>query len=124
VYCADALPQYGLVLPLCFVIACMFGGRAKWMYAGLSLLGFAAVYACFKWYEGYLAATLPVYAGYKYSGKIGDGPEMVKRLTYFFGLRHQYVLVQALAYAAPFALLFFNSLAKELRPAPSFLPCL
>jgi 4-amino-4-deoxy-L-arabinose transferase-like glycosyltransferase len=106
--------QFGIIVPVCFMVSCVFVKEKKWRAVLMALLVFAAAFAMFKIYEGYLHRILPKTSTYKFSQNF----DLLSRAFWdnFFkgaGEKWSSVLLHILIYLFPFALVALIPLYKR-----------
>ncbi|MBA3663683.1 MAG: glycosyltransferase family 39 protein [Bacteroidetes bacterium] len=106
--------QFGVVMPVCFIISCFFSPDRTINKVLIAMLVMAGVMAILKIYEGYLQRILPDNPTYKFSGEVS----LLKRVfwdTFFLGFKDKFcsVLLQVLIYISPLALLPLPGLIKR-----------
>jgi 4-amino-4-deoxy-L-arabinose transferase-like glycosyltransferase len=108
--------QFGLVIPLSFMITCLLLSHQKWKYIALSLLGFCLVIFLLKLYEHYLRQILPANGAYKYSGNINITQRIFwDTLFENFGKRYATIIMHALVYTFPFSIIYLLSCWREIK---------
>lgn len=101
------LRQYGIIVPACFTLACVFLDHKKWTYALISTALTLGVYFIFKTYENHLRTILPPWAAYKFSGNVNLlSEEFMNRLGSSIISRVRTMSVSVLLYSSPLALMF------------------
>lgn len=107
------LRQYGIIVPACFVVACLFLQQKKRKYVLLGLAALVVVIASLKWYEFYLAKTLPLGSAYKFSGNVNLlSSDFWDKFFYAYTTRHKMIVLHLLVYAMPLALIVLTKMAK------------
>lgn len=110
------LRQFGIVLPLCFTLACFALKEKRWQWLVFSLMGVMLVYFSLKVYEQYLITILPKISAYKFSGsvKISD---RVFWDTLFLNMNDRFksILLQVLVYSSPLVVFFISAISKSYK---------
>ncbi|MBS4066236.1 MAG: glycosyltransferase family 39 protein [Chitinophagaceae bacterium] len=110
------LRQFGIIVPVCFMIACLFRKEKKLLSFSVSVLVALFVYFCLYTYEKYLKGILPEGSSYKFSGGVHvSDPEFWKMFSYNFGERYKILLVQLGVYLAPFAAFYLIPLLRSFK---------
>jgi len=108
--------QFGIILPVCFAVACLTLVEKRWFIFGLALLFTALVYGIFKYYEHYLKGVLPPGASYKFSGNVDPGKTQFWNVFFVnWNLRYKQILLHILVYAFPFTIVFLKDLVRSVK---------
>ncbi len=108
--------QFGIIVPACFTLACLFQKEKKWLSFSVSIVVAILVYICLHTYENYLRGILPKESAYKFSGGVHlSDPEFWKVFGYNFGERYKVLLLQLCIYLAPLAAFYFTPLLKTFK---------
>ncbi|MBA3679991.1 MAG: glycosyltransferase family 39 protein [Bacteroidetes bacterium] len=103
--------QFGIVVPVCFFIACLFLKEKKAIIS--SILVVIIVLAALKGYEAFLRGIISPGAAYKFSGSIYL--LSAKFWQNFFDnlvLKYNIILIHILIYCFPLAIAYFSSVLK------------
>lgn len=108
------LRQYGIILPLCFLLSCLFLQEKKWLYVSLSCVLLAAVIVTLKYYEHYLKSILPNTAAYKFSANVNPTQRVFWDIL-FLNTKSRYtrIIFHTLFYSFPFTLLLIKPVLTE-----------
>lgn len=108
------LRQYGIILPVCFLVSCLFLPEKRWVYVFLSGLLLLLVLLALKYYEHYLKSILPDTAAYKFSGKVNPAQRVFWDIL-FLNAKSRYarIIFHALFYSFPFTLLLVKPVLAE-----------
>jgi hypothetical protein len=110
------LRQFGIIMPLCFTLACFGIKEKKWLTLGLSVIGTLAVYTTLRLYENYLVEIAPEGSAYKFSGSVHLSDKIFwKTLLFNFTERYRTVLLHLFIYTAPFAAIYLPALIKNIK---------
>jgi len=102
--------QFGLIVPISFVIACFFLKENKYLFSGLAILICVLVVLILQLYEGHLEKILPEQAAYKFAGQMNlFSTGFWEKFFTLLGLRSRIVLLQVMVFITPFSLLFLPS---------------
>lgn len=113
---AILLRQYGVIIPFCFAISCLFNSHKRWLYFGASIILFALTLYIFNIFEKHLQEILPANAGYQFSGKRSlSDPETISKFIYNIKDRYKVLLIHVLVYGFPFCAVFLIDLIREFR---------
>jgi hypothetical protein len=108
--------QFGIIVPVCFFVACLFLNEKKIQWLSVAFLSISVVYASLHFYELYLSTVLPEGSAYKFSGGVHiTDREFWKIVQYNFGERYKIVLVNLGIYTAPIAAYFLLDLIKQFK---------
>jgi hypothetical protein len=108
------LRQFGLLLPVCFLVASFFMRERRWLSVAAGVLITAIVLAVFRYYEDYLRTILSPAASYQFSGKMNLlDPEFYKVIAFHWGRRYESSLQLLLFFAFPFLLPFTLHVVKK-----------
>ncbi len=103
--------QFGIVVPVCFFIACLFLKEKK--VIGLSLLVVVCILMVLKAYEAFLRGVISPGAAYKFSGSIDLlSNEFWQNFFDNLVLKYRVILIHILLYCFPLALAFSVSVIK------------
>ncbi|MEO6304459.1 MAG: hypothetical protein ABIP51_14935 [Bacteroidia bacterium] len=108
--------QFGIIVPVCFLMACLFLKENKIKYLVFALIGVAVVMFAFKFYENYLQKTLSPGSSYKFSG--GIKPLTGDFWIMFFenlAARYRIVLLHILIYTMPLAIMYLNKIGANFK---------
>ncbi len=113
---AILLRQYGVIIPLCFTVSCLFLKKKRWLYVSLSIAITFVVLYLFKLFEDHLRSTLPTNAAYQFSGakKISD-PDVIAKLIANLEGRYKILLIHLFVYGFPFIAIFLIDLFKSFK---------
>lgn len=102
--------QFGLIVPMAFVMACFFLQEKKYFFSGAAIFICILVVLLLKLYEGNLENILPEKAAYKFTGEMDlTGSDFWEKFVNLLGLRSRIVLLQAMVFITPFSILFLPS---------------
>jgi hypothetical protein len=108
--------QFGIIVPVCFMVSCFAVSKKKLPNLLFSFVGTTGVYLVLKLYESYLSKILPPDSGYKSSGSIDYlSIEFWKLFCWYFELRYKTVLLYALVFVSPLAMVYIIPLAKRFK---------
>lgn len=108
------LRQYGIILPVCFLVSCVFLTEKRWVYVFLSGLLLAMVLLVLKYYELYLKGILPDTAAYKFSGKVNPTQRVFWDILLLnTKSRYTRIIFHTLFYSFPFTLLLVKPVLEE-----------
>lgn len=110
------LRQFGIILPVCFSLACLFVEKRRVFWFTFSLLGIGLTYYSLAMYESFLKGILYDASAYKYSGTIHlSDPDFWNMFSENFRNRYQILLLQIGVYVAPFAAIYISGIVKHIR---------
>lgn len=106
------LRQFGIVLPVCFTLACFALKEKKGQWLVFSLMGLVLVYFSLKVYEQYLVTILPKISAYKFSSSVKISDKLFWD-TLFVNMNDRFksILLQVLVYSAPLIVFFIRSVS-------------
>lgn len=110
------LRQFGVIVPFCFTMACLFLKEKKVLWFLISCMGFLFVYLSLSRYEQYLKTILPTESAYKFSSGVHFTDKNFWNLFFYnFKERYKILLVQLCIYIAPIAIFYLFSLTKSFK---------
>lgn len=105
--------QFGIVVPLSFIIASFFLKEKRWLLVISAILSFVIVYLSLKWYESYLSHSIPHWSAYKYSkDSFQLNATFLNKLWNNFNNRHKIIISDVLVYLSPISFLVMPYLFK------------
>ena len=109
--------QFGIVLPFCFAMACLFSGEKKWKNFSYAVLGSLLVFGIFKYYESFLHRMLPEFASYITSNKVSiTDSDFFDKIIFNLSNRFDSIVLVMLVYVAPLAILFYRRFFSAGKP--------
>jgi hypothetical protein len=113
------LRQYGLIVPVCFTMACLFRKEKRTMYVVLAVVLTALVYFIFRAYENYLKSVLPPSAAYKFSGTVNPTQRIFWDMFFEnFKNRYKIIILHASVYAFPVLIIYTRQIVADFKPRP------
>lgn len=108
--------QYGIIFPVCFIIAALFSNEGRWRTLVLAFLSMIIVVAVLKIYEDYLKNHLPKDGAYRFSGSV-DITDLAfwKGTIGSFKLKYKEISQLTFFYLGPIALLFLSGVIKNVH---------
>jgi 4-amino-4-deoxy-L-arabinose transferase-like glycosyltransferase len=108
--------QFGIILPICFFIACFILQEKRGRYLIFSAIVTGLIFTTLKLYEIFLKETLSPGSAYTFSGSID-----LFSLTFWenfssnLALRYKVILIHILLYGFPLATVFIVSIIKSVN---------
>jgi hypothetical protein len=107
------LRQFGLIMPLCFTIACLTLKEKKWNYFLIAIFFTSLIIVALKYYEGYLRTILWKESAYVYSGGVSlADSDFIKKLLIHMFQRFSTTVSYVFIFSMPFAIIFLKGLLK------------
>lgn len=114
------LRQYGIVLPIAFILSSFFSERDKLKTLFFSLIIFLITILTLKYYENYLKEILPSGSSYKFSDEVNVfSNEFLNDFKNNFKSRITTILLQTIIYTSPISLAFILPTFKSQRKLES-----
>lgn len=108
--------QYGIIFPITFLLICPFLKEKRGLKLILATVSVAVTYGLLSIYELHLEKILPNGSAYKFSGQTHFfSRNFWKALEKTFAERYKNIIIHALVYPMPLAIIFLKSLLKQLN---------
>ncbi|WP_317899707.1 glycosyltransferase family 39 protein [Aurantibacillus circumpalustris] len=110
------LRQFGIIIPVCFLVANFFIQKRKILWITLALSVSILVYYSLHVYESYLKDILPQGSAYKFSGGVHVTDKQFWHLFgYYLNQRYKILMVHVFVYISPVAAYFLISILKSFK---------
>lgn len=108
------LRQYGIVIPVAFVVVTLLIKEKRWLWFCLGLAVLVITYYIFHQYELYLKSYLTQWSAYKFSSAINPASqEFWNKMWYGISTRYKIVLIHVFFHTFMFTAAFLPAVVKQ-----------
>jgi 4-amino-4-deoxy-L-arabinose transferase-like glycosyltransferase len=112
--CLVLLRQFGIVVPACFILACLFMEHRKLVHVAVAVIILAVVYGALLYYEDFLKRALPAESAYKFSGELNlTDPDFYDLIYANFLSRWKLIVVHLSLFTFPVGSLLVSFYFRE-----------